>query len=426
MSDSDFNSFSFEAPILKLLKEIGYEQPTPVQALAIPKVMNGLDLVVSAQTGTGKTGAFLLPALHTLCKSPRQKSPQIIILVPTRELAMQIAKEAERYSKYLPQLTTVCIYGGVPYPPQKRALAKPYDILIATPGRLMDHMERGFINLTKIKMLILDEADRMLDMGFLEAVEFISDACPKNRQTLLFSATIERKILQISHKIQKNPEEIRIEPDDIGKANIDQKLYFTDNLAHKMRLLDHFLDNAKEGQIIVFTSTKRAADIIAETLQEKGKLAEALHGDMNQRQRSRAVEKLRKNQIHILVATDVAARGIDIPTLGLVINVDLPFKPEDYIHRIGRTGRAGATGDAVTLASRQDRSMVERIQRLIGKPIDVHTVPGIEPQGGNSDSRGGSGRRPNPRFGNRGPSRGAPRGAGGGARKGFSSKFRGR
>ena len=266
---SDFNRFSFDAPILRILKEIGYEQPTPVQSLAIPKVMNGIDLAVSAQTGTGKTGAFLLPALHTLCKSPKQKSPQIIILVPTRELAMQIAKEAERYSKYLPQLTTVCIYGGVPYPPQKRALSKPYDILIATPGRLMDHMERGFINLTKIKMLILDEADRMLDMGFLEAVEFISDACPKNRQTLLFSATIDRKILQISHKIQKNPEEIRIEPDDIAKANIDQKLYFADNLAHKMRLLDHFLDNAKEGQIIVFTSTKRQADIIAETLQEK-------------------------------------------------------------------------------------------------------------------------------------------------------------
>lgn len=414
---SDFNRFSFDAPILRILKEIGYEQPTPVQSLAIPKVMNGIDLAVSAQTGTGKTGAFLLPALHTLCKSPKQKSPQIIILVPTRELAMQIAKEAERYSKYLPQLTTVCIYGGVPYPPQKRALSKPYDILIATPGRLMDHMERGFINLTKIKMLILDEADRMLDMGFLEAVEFISDACPKNRQTLLFSATIDRKILQISHKIQKNPEEIRIEPDDIAKANIDQKLYFADNLAHKMRLLDHFLDNAKEGQIIVFTSTKRQADIIAETLQEKGKLAEALHGDMNQRQRSRAVEKLRKNQIHILVATDVAARGIDIPTLSFVINVDLPFKPEDYIHRIGRTGRAGAKGDAITFASRQDKSMVERIQRLIGKPIDVHTVPGMEPQG-NSDSRGSAGRRPNPRFGNRGPSRGAPRGA----RKGFSRK----
>jgi superfamily II DNA/RNA helicase len=413
---SDFNSFSFDAPILKILKEIGYEKPTPVQALAIPKVMNGVDLVACAQTGTGKTGAFLLPALHTLSKSPKQKLPQILILVPTRELAMQIAKEAEKYSKYLP-VKTVCIYGGVPYPPQKRALAKPYDILIATPGRLMDHMDRGLINLSKIKTLVLDEADRMLDMGFLEPVEFISNACPPNRQTLLFSATIDKKILQVSQKIQKNPEEIRLEPDDLSKSNIDQKLYFTDNLAHKMRLLDHFLES-KPGQTIVFTSTKRSADEIAENLQEQGKMAEALHGDMNQRQRSRAVEKLRKNQINILVATDVAARGIDIPSLGFVVNVDLPFKPEDYIHRIGRTGRAGAKGDAVTFASRQDRSMVERIERLMGKPIAVHTVAGMEPQA-KPETKGGGRRRGNSRFGNRGAGRGGPR-------KGFSSKFRGR
>lgn len=426
---SDFNSFSFEEPILRILKEIGYEKPTPVQALAIPKVMNGLDLVACAQTGTGKTGAFLLPALHTLCKSPKQRTPQILILVPTRELAMQIAKEAEKYSKYLNQIKTVCIYGGVPYPPQKRDLSKPFDILIATPGRLMDHMDRGLINLTKIKTLVLDEADRMLDMGFLEPVEFISNACPKNRQTLLFSATIDKKILQISQKIQKNPEEIRLEPDDLSKSNIDQKLYFTDNLAHKMRLLDFFLEN-KPGQTIVFTSTKRQADEIAENLQEQGKRAEALHGDMNQRQRSRAVEKLRKNQINILVATDVAARGIDIPSLGFVINVDLPFKPEDYVHRIGRTGRAGAKGDAVTFASRQDRGMVDRIERMMGKQIEVHTVPGMEPQNKPDTKGGGPRRRGNSRFGNRGgPSRGGPsRGDSGrsGQRKGGFSKFRGR
>lgn len=402
---SDFNSFSLDPQILRLLKEVGYEKPTPVQELSIPKAINGLDVIACAQTGTGKTGAFLLPCLHTLSQSPRQKSPQILILVPTRELAMQIAKEAEKFSKYLPQIKTVCIYGGVPYPPQKRALSKPFDILIATPGRLMDHMDRGLINLTKIKTLILDEADRMLDMGFLEAVDFVSNACPKNRQTLLFSATIDRKILQISQKIQKNPEEIRIEDDGLSKANIEQKLFLTDNLAHKMRLLDHFIGDGKQDQTIVFTSTKRQADEIADILREKGILAEALHGDMNQRQRSRAVEKLRKKQINILVATDVAARGIDIPTLTLIINVDLPFKPEDYIHRIGRTGRAGAKGDAITFASRQDRGMVERIQRLIGKPIEVHTIAGLEPQN-KSDPRNGP-RRPNHRFGNRG--RGAPR-----------------
>lgn len=417
---SDFNSFSFDAPILRILKEIKYENPTPVQALAIPKVMNGLDLVACAQTGTGKTGAFLLPALHTLCKSPKQRTAQILILVPTRELAMQIAKEAEKYSKYLNQIKTICIYGGVPYPPQKRDLSKPHDILIATPGRLMDHMDRGLINLSKIKTLILDEADRMLDMGFLEAVDFISAACPKNRQTLLFSATIDKKILQISQRIQNNPEEIRIEPDDVSKSNIDQKLYFTDNLAHKMRLLDHFLE-AKPGQTIVFTSTKRHADEIADNLRDKGLLAEALHGDMNQRQRSRAVEKLRRNQINILVATDVAARGIDIPSLGFVVNVDLPFKPEDYVHRIGRTGRAGNKGDAVTFVSRQDRGMVERIQKVLGKPIEVHTVAGMEPQV-KQESSGGGGRR-NSRFGNRG---GPNRGGGARPRKGGFSSRRGR
>ncbi len=375
-----FSDFSLDEPILKLLKEIGYETPTPVQQQAIPMAISGVDIIASAQTGTGKTGAFLLPALHLLCKAPKQKSPRILVLAPTRELAMQIAVEAEKFSKYLPQIKTVCIYGGVPYPPQKRALSKPYDILIATPGRLMDHMDRGLIDLSKIKMLVLDEADRMLDMGFLEPVEFVSKACPENRQTLLFSATIDKKIQQVSRKLQRNPQEVAIDVDDVTKNNIEQKVFYTDSLSHKMRLLDHFLENEKVSQAIVFTSTKRQASEIAHTLREKGKLAEALHGDMNQRQRSRAVEKLRKRQIHILVATDVAARGIDIPTLNFVINVDLPFKPEDYVHRIGRTGRAGAKGDAITFASRQDRSMLERIQRLIGKPIDIHTIAGLEPQ----------------------------------------------
>lgn len=400
---STFNDFSFDESILKLLNEIGYATPTPVQQQAIPMIINGLDIIASAQTGTGKTGAFLLPTLHMLCKSPKQKNPRILVLVPTRELAMQIAQEAEKFSKYLPQIKTVCIYGGVPYPPQKRALSKPYDILIATPGRLMDHMERGFIDLSKIKTLILDEADRMLDMGFLEPVEYIADACPENRQTLLFSATLERKIQQISHKLQKKPQEIRLEPDDVTKNNIVQKVYHTDNLSHKMRLLDHLLENEKVDQAIVFTSTKRQASEIAHSLREKGQLAEELHGDMNQRQRSRAVDKLRRKQIHILVATDVAARGIDIPTLNFVINVDLPFKPEDYIHRIGRTGRAGAKGDAITFASRQDRGMLERIQRLIGKSIEVHTVAGLEPQSKSDPKKTGERRgRPQNNRWNRG------------------------
>ena len=397
---SNFNDFSLDAPILRALKDIGFEKPTPVQEMAIPLAIQGVDIIASAQTGTGKTGAFLLPALHMIAKSPRHKTPQVLILVPTRELAMQISKEAEKFSKYLPQVKTVCIYGGVPYPPQKRSLAKPHDILIATPGRLMDHMDRGLINLSKVKTLVLDEADRMLDMGFLEAVDFISNSCPKNRQTLLFSATIDKKIQQISQKIQNDPKQIAIEPDDAAKANIDQKLFLTDNLTHKMKLLDHFLDKEVQGQAIIFTATKRQADEIADTLRDQGKLAEALHGDMNQRQRSRAVEKLRKKQIHFLVATDVAARGIDIPSLNFVINIDLPFKAEDYIHRIGRTGRAGNKGDAITFASRQDRFMVDKIQKLMGKEIDIHTIAGLEPQVKPEAKRGGP-RKPG-RFNPRG------------------------
>ncbi len=376
----NFNDFDLDSSILKLLQEIGYETPTPVQETSIPKIINGLDIVASAQTGTGKTGAFLLPILHSLIKSPKQKSPRALILVPTRELAMQITKEAEKFSKYLPQIKTVCIYGGVPYPPQRKALSKPYDILIATPGRLMDHMDRGAIDLTKIKTIVLDEADRMLDMGFLEPVEFISDRCPKNRQTLLFSATIDKKILQISQKLQNNPQQVKIESENLANDNIDQKVFYTDSFSHKLKLLDHFLEKESFEQAIVFTATKRQASELAFSLQEKGKRAEALHGDMNQRQRSRVVEKLRKRQVQILVATDVAARGIDIPTLNVVINVDLPFKAEDYVHRIGRTGRAGAKGDAITFASRQDRQMLEKIERLLGKPIVVDVVTGLEPQ----------------------------------------------
>lgn len=375
-----FNDFSLDPSLLKTLQEIGYETPTPIQAAAIPKAIQGLDIVASAQTGTGKTGAFLLPALHVLSKSPRCNTPQVLILVPTRELAMQIAQEAEKLGKHLSKIKTVCIYGGVPYPPQKRALSKPYDILIATPGRLMDHMERGLIRLDKIKTLILDEADRMLDMGFLEAVDYIAEKCPKQKQTLLFSATIDKKILKISQKLQNNPEQIAIATTDDAKGNIEQRIFFTDDFSHKLRLLDHFLDKEIQGQAIIFAGTKRQADAIADALQEKGKLAEALHGDMNQRQRSRAVDKLRRNQISLLVATDVAARGIDIPSLQYVINLDLPFKPEDYVHRIGRTGRAGAKGDAVTFVSQKDKGMLRRIEDLLGSPIATHTIAGLEPK----------------------------------------------
>ena len=377
-----FSEFDLTPPILKSLTEIGYEKPTPIQELAIPKIMSGLDLIASAQTGTGKTAAFLLPALHQLATLPKVKGrgPQILILVPTRELAIQVAQEAKKFGKYLPELKTVCVYGGVPYPPQNKALHQPYDILVATPGRLIDHMDEGRINLSRVKFLVLDEADRMLDMGFIAPVEKIAAATPKERQTLLFSATLDQKILKFSKKLQNQPFEIKIEPDRTVKGNIEQRLYFADGMSHKMRLLEHILANTTIDQAIVFTATKRQADDIAYQLQEKGHRTGALHGNMNQRQRTRTIDRLRRGQIKILVATDVAARGIDILSLSHIINIDLPYQPEDYVHRIGRTGRAGGTGVAITFASYAEESMISKISKMTGSSVSIHTVDGLEPK----------------------------------------------
>ncbi len=364
------------------LTEIGYQKPTPIQELAIPKILSGLDLIASAQTGTGKTAAFMLPALHQLTtpSKTKGKGPQILVLVPTRELAIQVAQEAKKFGKYLPHLKTVCVYGGVPYPPQIKSLHQPYDILVATPGRLIDHMDEGRINLSRVKLLVLDEADRMLDMGFIAPVEKIAAATAKDRQTLLFSATLDQKILKISKKMQNQPFEIKIEPDHTVKGNIEQRFYFADGMGHKLRLLDHILANTPIDQAIIFTSTKRQANEIAIQLHEKGHRSGALHGNMNQRQRTRTIDRLRRGQIQILVATDVAARGIDVASLSHVINIDLPYQEEDYVHRIGRTGRAGASGIAITFASYAEEPMITKISKMTGSSINIHTIEGLEPK----------------------------------------------
>ncbi len=377
-----FSEFNLASPLLKSLKEMGFEKPTPIQGLAIPKILEGLDLIASAQTGTGKTAAFMLPALHHLATQPKTKGrgPQILVLVPTRELAIQVAQEAKKFGKYLPDLKTVCVYGGVPYPPQNKALSQPYDILVATPGRLIDHMDEGRINLSRVKFFVLDEADRMLDMGFIAPVEKIAATTPKEKQTLLFSATLDDQILKISKKLQNQPFEIKIEPDRTVKANIEQRFYFADGMSHKLRLLDHILANSQINQAIVFTATKRQADDIAYQLQEKGHRTGSLHGDMNQRQRTRTIDRLRRGQIRILVATDVAARGIDILSLSHVVNIDLPYQAEDYVHRIGRTGRAGGTGTAITFASYAEESMITKILKMTGASANIHTIEGLEPK----------------------------------------------
>ncbi len=377
-----FQELNLHENILKAISDAGYEAPTPIQAQAIPQILAGLDLRASAQTGTGKTAAFILPALHKLaqpCDLP-PKGPRVLILVPTRELAMQVAKEAERYSKYLNRTKTVCIYGGEPYPIQNRQLSRPYEILVATPGRLIDHMQRGRINFSRLELFILDEADRMLDMGFIEPVEKIAKALPKTRQTLMFSATLQGAVMNLSKRLLTNPVEIRIAEVQARHENIEQKLLHVDDLNHKHRLLDHLLNTPDINQAIIFTSTKRYAGELEDRLLSTGFKAAALHGDMSQRARTRTLKQLREGKINILIATDVASRGIDVQSISHVINFDLPNCAEDYVHRIGRTGRAGSKGIAFSFASLKDRDSLRRIEEFTGQKIPAHQIAGMEPK----------------------------------------------
>lgn len=391
-----FKDLNLHPGILKALEEAGFSTPTPIQEKAIPKILKGLDLQASAQTGTGKTAAFLLPLLNRLTiPSPiRAHGPRALILVPTRELAMQVATEAIKYSKHLPRMKTVCIYGGAPYPIQNRDLSRPYEILVATPGRLIDHIERGRINFSRLEMLILDEADRMLDMGFIEPVEHIAAVTPKARQTLLFSATLKRSVLDLSQRLLNNPIEIKVSCEKEKHENIEQLLHYVDNIDHKRRLLDHLLADLSLTQAIIFTSTKFHADQLKDQLLENGHHAAALHGDMNQRQRTRTIMQLRKGEVRVLVATDVAARGIDIQSISHVINFDLPMSVEDYVHRIGRTGRAGAKGIALSFVAAKDRQLVNRIEQYTGQKITPHAIPGLEAQISHKDQPSRAKNRP--------------------------------
>lgn len=377
-----FEELNLHPGLLKALVDAGFTTPTPIQGQVIPEIMNGRDILGSAQTGTGKTAAFLLPALNKLTTPSAVKGfgPRILILVPTRELAMQVAAEAIRYSEYLSRVKTVCIYGGAPYPIQNRELSRPYEILVATPGRLIDHMQQGRINFSRLEMFILDEADRMLDMGFIDPVEEIASAIPKSRQTLLFSATLKGNILNLSRKLLNNPLEVSVTPEHAKHENIEQRLHFVDDIGHKHRLLEHFLSDTSLNQIIIFTATKRHADTLAESLLDQGHDAGALHGDMSQGQRTRTITKLRQGKIRVLVATDVAARGIDVLTISHVVNFDLPNNPEDYVHRIGRTGRAGGKGLALSFAAPRDMMLVRQIEQFTGQKMVAHVIAGLEPR----------------------------------------------
>jgi len=395
-----FADLNLDKNILSAVSSEGYENPTPIQAQAIPFALEGRDIMASAQTGSGKTAAFLLPTLQRLTKRSEKpgKGPRALVLTPTRELAAQVEKNALAYAKNMRWFRTVSIVGGASFGYQTRALSKPVDLIVATPGRLMDLMQSGKVDFDRLEVLILDEADRMLDMGFIDDIETIVEATPTDRQTLLFSATWDGAVGKLARKLTKNPEVVEVERvDDQGK--IEEQLLYCDDMRHKNRLLDHILRDANIDQCVIFTSTKAMTEVIADDLYEKGFAANCLHGDMPQGWRNRTLMDLRKGRCKILVATDVAARGIDVPTITHVINYDLPKQAEDYVHRIGRTGRAGRTGIAITFAEVNEYVKVHKIEKYIDRKLNEVTIEGMEPTrkrksaGGKPKGKGGWGDR---------------------------------
>jgi superfamily II DNA/RNA helicase len=376
-----FESLKLDPQILRALYNVGYKSPTPIQAKSIPMILEGHDLMASAQTGTGKTAAFILPALNLLATPHpvKERGPRILVLTPTRELAAQINEAARKYGTFIKAKTT-SIVGGMPYPLQNKLLSQPLDILIATPGRLLDHMERGRINLSRLQMLVLDEADRMLDMGFIPDVKKICAAINTKHQTLLFSATLDGQISKIAKDLLQNPKTIEISHSKDKHENITQHMYFVDNLNHKNKLLEHLLIQPGVKQTIIFTSTKRHADLLADELYNAGHKTGALHGDMTQGARNRTLTKFRHGDISVLVATDVAARGIDVDGITHVINYDLPKFAEDYVHRIGRTGRAKKEGVAISFVAPMDGKALRDIEKYTGHKIESQVMAGFEPK----------------------------------------------
>ncbi len=438
-SGEAFAALGLAPEIVSALVAAGFTGPTPVQEKAIPAAISGRDLLVSSPTGSGKTAAFMLPAIQRFsaaraaqlaaaaakpaaagARVEERRRPQfqparpsLLVLTPTRELAMQVTTAAEQFGKNLRKLRCVSVLGGVPYRQQLALLAKQPEILVATPGRLLDHIERGRIDLSQLQMLVLDEADRMLDMGFIDDIETIVAATPATRQTLLFSATIDQKISSLTKRLLNDPVAIEIARGTQQKANIAQSILWVDDRAHKDRLLSHLLSDESLDQAIVFTATKSDADMLAGRLSDEGFSSAALHGDLPQGARNRTLNALRERKVRVLVATDVAARGIDVPGITHVFNYDLPKFAEDYVHRIGRTGRAGRSGTAISLAHHAEAQAVKRIERFTHQPLPVSVIVGFEPRRSPSSSA--------PRGGARGSGR--PFGSGGGnagARGGYA------
>jgi superfamily II DNA/RNA helicase len=377
-----FETLNLHPSILKALQECGYVTPTAIQAQAIPEILAGRDLIASAQTGTGKTAAFVLPALQHLINSKQNKNkaqPFALILTPTRELANQITDAIRDYGKYM-RSHTVSLVGGISFGWQIKQLSRPVDFIVATPGRLLDHLNRRHVDLSGLQLLVLDEADRMLDMGFIEEVEKIVTYMPEKRQTLMFTATWDEKLAQLASHLLREPERIRSVETKMVVKNIQQRFHVVDNFEHKSRMLQHLLTEEEITQAIVFSATKRGADELAQKLIGEGHAAAALHGDMNQVERNRTLVQMRRGKVRVLVATDVAARGLDVDGVSHVINFDLPRFAEDYVHRIGRTGRAGASGTAISLVLPDDVLHLERIEKYTGESLPHSVIPGLEPK----------------------------------------------
>ena len=374
-----FESLGLAPEIVRAVKAKNYESPTPIQAQAIPLVLVGKDLIGCAQTGTGKTAGFTLPILHRL-REGRSPSLRALVLVPTRELAAQVYESIRVYGRHL-RLRTEAIFGGVGLRPQTEALRYGVDILVATPGRLLDHLRQGNVNFSRLEVLVIDEADRMFDMGFLPDVRTILKNLPARRQTLLFSATLPEEVQKLAREVLNDPVMVEVVPQGTPASGVRQVIHPVES-ARKRDLLLHLIEKEKMDHVLVFTRTKHRANHLAEQLERKGKRVAALHGNKSQGARTKALEGFRKGSIQVLVATNLAARGLDVKGISHVVNYEIPEAPEDYVHRIGRTARAEATGDAISLMSPDERSSVRDIERLIGSAIPQVVIKGFEPGNG--------------------------------------------
>ena len=373
-----FTDLNLAKPILMALDRSGYVNPTPIQAQAIPFALEGRDLLLSAQTGSGKTAAFVLPLLDRLSRATSfDKLTKALILTPTRELAQQVHDSVRTYSKDMRGLFCVPLVGGAPYNGQITALRKGVQVIVATPGRLLDHINAGRVDLSSLEVLVLDEADRMLDMGFADDISDILKAAPTDRQTIMCSATWDGPVGKIAASFTKNPERVSIK---VESAHIDETAYYCDDFDHKNKILDKIVCAPDVDQVIIFAATKRSTEKLAKSLADDGHKASFLHGDLPQSKRNRIVQDLRNGKCKILVATDVAARGLDVPALSHVINYDLPRQTEDYVHRIGRCGRAGRSGVAVNLCSMDDRPQLGAINRYLDRKMEISVIEGLEPK----------------------------------------------